>query len=112
MDEDSKTKMLWNIQYDQSSQESTRSQGKITDSEASVRVSEVAPPAKAGDLGSFPGSGRSPGVGKQQPTPVFLPGIFHGQGNLVGYSPWSRTQLNKHTHTHTHTHIHTHTSLS
>ena len=23
-----------------------------------------------------------------QPTPVFLPGEFHGQKNLVGYSPW------------------------
>ena len=22
-------------------------------------------------------------------TPVFLPGEFHGQRNLVGYSPWS-----------------------
>ena len=24
-----------------------------------------------------------------QPTPVFLPGESHGQGSLVGYSPWS-----------------------
>ena len=23
-----------------------------------------------------------------QPTPVFLPGEFHGQMSLVGYSPW------------------------
>ena len=23
-----------------------------------------------------------------QPTPVSLPGQFHGQGSLVGYSPW------------------------
>ena len=23
-----------------------------------------------------------------QPTPVFLPGEFHGQKSLVGYSPW------------------------
>ena len=23
-----------------------------------------------------------------QPTPVFLPGEFHGQRSLVGYSPW------------------------
>ena len=23
-----------------------------------------------------------------QPTPVFLPGEFHGQGSLEGYSPW------------------------
>jgi len=24
-----------------------------------------------------------------QPTPVFLPGKSHGQGNLGSYSPWS-----------------------
>ena len=26
---------------------------------------------------------------KQQPTPVFLPGKFHGQKSLGGYSPWN-----------------------
>ena len=26
------------------------------------------------------------------PTPVFLPGEFHGQRNLVGYSPWGRKE--------------------
>ena len=30
---------------------------------------------------------------KQQPTPVFLPGEFHGQRSLVGYSPWSCKEL-------------------
>ena len=25
-----------------------------------------------------------------QPTPVFLPGEFHGQRSLLGYSPWGR----------------------
>ena len=25
---------------------------------------------------------------KWQPTPVFLPGKFHGHRNLAGYSPW------------------------
>ena len=44
----------------------------------------------AGELGSIPGSGRSPGEG--QPTPVFLPGESHGQRSLVGYSPWGRTE--------------------
>ena len=29
-----------------------------------------------------------PGRRKWQPTPVFLPGKSHGQGCLVGYSPW------------------------
>ena len=41
----------------------------------------------AGDLGSNPGLGRSPGEG-WQPTPVFLPGEFHGQRSLAGYSLW------------------------
>ena len=31
--------------------------------------------------------GRIPWRGKWQPTPVFPPGQFHGQRNLVGYSP-------------------------
>ena len=26
-------------------------------------------------------------------TPVFLPGEFHGQRNLAGYSPWGLTRL-------------------
>ena len=30
---------------------------------------------------------------KWQPTPVFLPGKFHGQRSLAGYSPWGRKQL-------------------
>ena len=37
-----------------------------------------------------------PWVGKipwRQPTPVFLPGESHGQRSLVGYSPWSRKEL-------------------
>ena len=25
---------------------------------------------------------------KWQPTPVFLPGGFHGQRSLAGYNPW------------------------
>ena len=45
-----------------------------------------------GDLGSIPGSGRSPGEGKWQPTPVFLPGEFHGQRILLGYSTWGHRE--------------------
>ena len=26
-------------------------------------------------------------------TPVFLPGEFHGQRNLAGYSPWGPKEL-------------------
>ena len=27
-----------------------------------------------------------------QPTPVFVPGEFHGQRSLAGYSPWGRKE--------------------
>ena len=42
------------------------------------------PPANAGDLGSIPGSGRCPWRRKRQPTPGFLPGESHGQGEPGG----------------------------
>ena len=45
-----------------------------------------------GDLGSIPGSGRSPGERNGYPTPVFLPGESHRQRNLVGYSPWGHRE--------------------
>ena len=38
-----------------------------------------------------------------QPTPVFLPGKFHGQRSLAGYSPWSCKELNMTEHACTHT---------
>ena len=38
--------------------------------------------------GLIPGSGRSPGKGNVKPTPVLLPGEFHGQRNWAGYSLW------------------------
>ena len=28
----------------------------------------------------------------KKPTPGFLPGKFHGQRSLVGYSPWGRKE--------------------
>ena len=42
----------------------------------------------AGDLGSSPGLGRSPGQGERLPTPIFWPGEFHGL-----YSPWGHKEL-------------------
>ena len=45
-------------------------------------------PANAGDVGSSPGLERPPGEGNGKPTPVFLPGKFHEQRSLAGYSPW------------------------
>ena len=40
----------------------------------------------AGDLGLIPGLGISPGEGNGIPILVFLPGEFHGQRSLVGYT--------------------------
>ena len=42
---------------------------------------------------SIPMSGKSPWRRAWQPTPVFLPGEFHGQRSLVGYSPWGHKEL-------------------
>ena len=42
----------------------------------------------AGDPGSIPGLGRSPGEGNGNPSPVSLPGKSPGQRSLVGCSPW------------------------
>ena len=44
------------------------------------------PACNVGDLGLIPGSGRFPGVRKWQPTPVSLPGEFHGHRSLAGCS--------------------------
>ena len=51
------------------------------------------PVCNTGDPGLIPGSERSPGR-EQLPTPVFLPGEFHGQRSLVGYSPWGFKESN------------------
>ena len=54
-------------------------------------------PASAGDRrgpGLIPGLGRSPGVGNGN-MPVFLPGRYHGQKSLAGYSPWGRKEFDK-----------------
>ena len=46
----------------------------------------------AGNPGSIPGLGRSPGEGNGNPYPVLLAGKSHGQRSLVGYSPWGRKE--------------------
>ena len=52
-------------------------------------------PANAGDTGdSFdPWVRKIPWNRKWYPTPVFLPEKSHGQGSLVGYSPWGCKEL-------------------
>ena len=39
---------------------------------------------------------------KWQPTPVFLPGEFHGQRSLEGYNPWGSKESNMTEVTYTH----------
>ena len=54
-----------------------------------------------------PWVGMISGSKKWQPTPIFLPGKFHGQRSLAGYSPWGHKELDmtEWLSTHTHTHI-------
>ena len=46
----------------------------------------------AGDLGSIPGSGRSPGEGNGYPLQYSCLENPHGQRSLAGYSPWDRKE--------------------
>ena len=48
---------------------------------------------------SIPGLEKIPWRRKWQPTSVFLPGKFHGQRSLVGYSPWGRKESDMTEHT-------------
>ena len=61
--------------------------GKLIISQLAQQVKN--PPAvwETQEMGSIPGSGRSPGGGKWQPSPIFLPKKSHGQRSLAGYSP-------------------------
>ena len=47
----------------------------------------------AGDLGSIPGLGRSPGEGHGNPLQYSCLENPHGQRSLVGYSPWGHKEL-------------------
>ena len=58
-------------------------------------------------MGSIPELGRFPWSRKWQPTPVFLPGKFHGHRSLVGYSQWGCKELDTTERTHAHTRTHT-----
>jgi len=46
-----------------------------------------------GDPGFDPWVRKVPWIREWLPTPVFLPGEFHGQRSLAGYSPWWRTSI-------------------
>ena len=49
----------------------------------------------AGDLGSIPGSGRSPGEGHGNPLQYSCLENPQGQRNLAGYSPWGHKELDR-----------------
>ena len=51
------------------------------------------PACNVGDLGSVPGLGRSPGGGHGNPLQYSHLENPPGQRSLVGYSPWSRKEL-------------------
>ena len=69
------------------------------------------PPAHAGDIrniGSIPGSGRSPGGGHGNPFQFSCMENPMDKRSLAGYSPQGHreldmTEVTEHTHTHTHT---------
>ena len=46
----------------------------------------------AADLDLIPGVGKIPWRREWLPTPVFLPGEFHGQRSLASYSPWGHKE--------------------
>ena len=46
-----------------------------------------------GDLGFDPWMGKIPWRMKWLPTPVFLPGEYHGYRSLAGYRPWVWIEL-------------------
>ena len=61
------------------------------------------PPANAGDArdeGLIPGSGRSPGGGHREPTPVFIPVEPHRWGSLAGNKELDTTEVTQHAHAH------------
>ena len=45
-----------------------------------------------------------PWTRKWQPTPVLLPGKFHGLRSLIGYSPWGRKESDMTERLHFHFH--------
>ena len=68
----------------------------ITKDYACVRASLVAQLVKnrlqCRRPGFNPWVGKIPWKREWLPTPVFLPGEFHGQRSLVGYSPWGHKE--------------------
>ena len=58
----------------------------------------------AGDPGSIPGVGRSPGGGHGNPLQYSCLENPHGQTILAGYRPWGHKELDRTERLSTHTH--------
>ena len=70
-------------------------------------------PANAGDQGSIPGMGRSPGEGNSYPLQgSFLANAMDREAWRATYSPWGSKESYKTEQLSTHTHTHTHTSVN
>ena len=63
----------------------------------------------SGDAGSVPAGQKDPLEKEVATHSSILPGKFHRQKSLVGYSPWGRKESDSTEPTHTGTHRHTHT---
>ena len=63
-------------------------------------------------LGFSPWVGNIPWRRKWQPTSVLLPGKFHGQRSLVGYSPWGHKELDTTEQLSTHLYTHTQSDIT
>ena len=64
----------------------THRQGQLQASQVALVVKNL--PVNAGDTGSIPGSGRSPGGGHGNPFQYSCLENLHGQRSLEAYSPW------------------------
>ena len=97
----------WVSNYSYSESQNRKKNNSCLGDEAKIRLNQTAHeafqvalgsaiklPANAGDAGDefHPWVGKSPRRRAWQSTPVFLPGEFHGQRSLVGYSPWGCTE--------------------
>ena len=78
--------LIWKLGINIFNQEHVR--GFLVDSDGKESA------CNAGELGSIPGSGKIPRGRAWQPTPIFLPGEFHGQRSLASYSPRDCKELN------------------
>ena len=57
-----------------------------------IKMGSKASACNAGDPGSIPGSGRSPGEGNGNPLQHSCLEKSHGGRSLIGHSPWGRKE--------------------